>query len=72
MGGSSETRFTVKGMKCGGCIAKATEALAILPGFVSADFDLKSGTAVVKGAVDAQAAVNALTKAGYPAEVTRT
>jgi copper chaperone CopZ len=68
----TETRFSVKGMKCGGCIAKATEALAILPGFVSVDFDLKSGTAVVKGAVDAQAAVKALTKAGYPAEVTRT
>ncbi len=63
-----ETRFSVKGMKCGGCIAKATEALAILPGFVSADFDLKSGTAVVKGAVDTQAVVNALTKAGYPAK----
>lgn len=68
MGGSSETRFTVKGMKCGGCIAKATEALSMLPGYASAEFDLKSGTAVVKGGVDPQAAANALTRAGYPAE----
>jgi copper chaperone CopZ len=56
-------------MKCGGCIAKATEAVSKLPGYVSAEFDLKSGSAVVKGDVDAQAVVNALTKVGYPAEV---
>lgn len=66
---SSETRFTVKGMKCGGCITRATEALAILPGYASAEFDLKGGKAVVKGSIDPQAAANALTRAGYPAEV---
>jgi copper chaperone CopZ len=55
-------------MKCGGCIAKATEALSKLPGYVSADFDLKNGTAVVKGSVSPPAVVNALTKVGYPAE----
>lgn len=62
-----ETRYSVQNMKCDGCIAKATEALAKLPGYESAEFDLKSGTAVVKGAVDAQAVVRALTNAGYPA-----
>lgn len=66
-----ETRFSVKGMKCGGCIAKATEAVSILPGYVSAEFDLKNGAAVVKGSVDPQAVVNALTKVGYPAEVNK-
>jgi hypothetical protein len=40
-----------------------------LPGYVSAEFDLKSGSAVVKGDVDPQAVVSALTKVGYPAEV---
>lgn len=64
-----ETRYTVKGMKCGGCIAKATEAVSKLPGYVSAEFDLKSGSAVVKGDVDPQTVVNALTQVGYPAEV---
>ena len=63
-----ETRYRVSGMKCGGCIAKATEALSKLPGYVSAEFDLKSGSAAVKGDVDTQAVVNALTKVGYPAE----
>jgi len=56
-------------MKCGGCIAKATEAVSKLPGYVSAEFDLKSGKAVVKGGVDPQAVVNALTKVGCPADV---
>jgi len=56
-------------MKCGGCVAKATEVVSKLPGYVSAEFDLKSGTAVVKGGVDPQAVINALTKVGYPAEV---
>lgn len=64
-----ENRFSVRGMKCGGCIAKANEAVSKLPGYVSAEFDLMSGTAVVKGNVDPQAVVNALTKVGYPAEV---
>jgi copper chaperone CopZ len=54
-------------MKCGGCIARATEALAKLPGYESVEFDLRDGTAVVKGAVDTQAVIRALTGAGYPA-----
>ena len=69
MNTSVETRYKVSGMKCGGCIAKATEALSKLPGYISAEFDLKSGKAVVKGGADPQTVVNALTKVGYPAEV---
>jgi copper chaperone len=71
MSNNVETHFTVKGMKCGGCIAKATEVLSRLPGYASAEFDLKAGKAVVKGNVDPQAAANALTRAGYPAEVNK-
>lgn len=62
-----ESRYRVQGMKCGGCIAKATDALAKLPGYVAAEFDLKAGTAMVKGDVNPQAVVQALTDAGYPA-----
>ena len=68
MSATGETHYSVRGMKCGGCIAKAIEALSKLPGYVSAEFDLKSGSAVVKGDVDPQAVVSALTKVGYPAE----
>lgn len=70
MSNSSETHYSVQGMKCGGCVAKATAALSSLPGYVSADFDLKSGTAVVKGNVDPQAVVKALNNVGYPAQAT--
>jgi copper chaperone CopZ len=69
MSSVDETHYSVRGMKCGGCVAKATEALSKLPGYVGVDFDLKSGSAVVKGDVDPRAVVNALTKVGYPAEV---
>ena len=62
-----ESRYRVQGMKCGGCIAKATDALSKLPGYVAAEFDLKTGTAVVKGDVNPQAVAQALTDAGYPA-----
>ena len=67
--GNSETRFSVKGMKCGGCVAKATEAVSKLPGYRSSEFDLKKASAVVKGDVDPDAVIKALTQVGYPAAV---
>lgn len=65
----SETRFSVKGMKCGGCVAKASEAVSKLPGLVEARFDLAAKSAVVKGSVDPQAVIQALAGAGYTATV---
>lgn len=67
--GINQTRFSVKGMKCGGCVAKATEAVSKLPGYETCEFDLKSASAVVKGDVDPDAVAKALTQAGYPAQV---
>jgi copper chaperone CopZ len=61
--------LTVKGMKCGGCVAKATEAVSRLPGYEGAEFDLQTGIGVIRGEVEPQAAVDALTRAGYPATV---
>lgn len=66
---ASETHLIVKGMKCDGCIARAREALEKLPGVVNADFDLKTGTAVVTGDADPRAIVEALSDTGYPAEL---
>jgi Cu+-exporting ATPase len=65
----TETRYQVQGMKCGGCIARATEALAKLPGYLSAEFDLKAGTALVRGSLDPQVVIDALASAGYPASL---
>jgi copper chaperone CopZ len=64
-----ETKFYVQGMKCDGCIAKAREALGKLPGYEESEFDLKAGTALVKGDIDPQAAAFALSEVGYPAVV---
>ena len=69
MSDTPETHYSVQGLRCGGCIAKATEALAKLPGYVSAEFDLKAGTAVVRGSVDPQVAIDVLSSAGYPARL---
>lgn len=63
------TRFFVSGMKCDGCIKRANEALSQVPGFDSAEFDLKEGVATVQGDVDPQAVAQALTETGYPAAV---
>jgi copper chaperone len=60
-------RFKVNGMKCGGCVAKATQALTGLTGFEGVDIDLANGVAAVRGNVDPTAVVKALTDAGYPA-----
>lgn len=67
--GTSEMRFFVKGMKCGGCVAKATDAVSKLPGYQACEFDLRSATGVVRGDLDPQAVTKALTEAGYPAQV---
>ncbi len=64
-----ETHYSVSGMKCGGCVAKATEAVSKLPGFVEARFDLVGRSAVIKGNMDPQAVIQALNGAGYPAKL---
>lgn len=66
---ASEIHLSVKGMKCGGCIARAREALSKVPGVVDAEFDLKRGTALVKGNADPKAIAKVLTNTGYPAEL---
>lgn len=69
MSDDTKTEFLVKGMKCGGCITKATAALENLPGYERVEFDLEAGTAIVTGEVDPQSVTQALTESGYPATV---
>jgi copper chaperone CopZ len=65
----TETSFKVRGLKCGHCVAKATEAVSKLPGVTEARFDFKVGSGIVKGEFDPEAVIDALTGAGYPAEI---
>ncbi len=62
-----ETRFKVRGMKCGSCAARARGAVSKLRGVVDVMVDPKGGRAVVKGAVDPKAVIEALTQIAYPA-----
>jgi copper chaperone len=64
-----EAYFSVKGMKCGGCAAKAKAAVAALAGVQSAEFDHQAGSGVVQGDVDPQAVIRALAAVGYTASV---
>jgi len=63
------TNFYVSKMKCDDCIQSAGDSLKMVPGFESAEFDLKEGTAKVRGKIDPQAVCHALGEAGYPATV---
>lgn len=65
---TTEIRYTVNGLKCGGCVTKATAALQALPGVTAAQVDLASKTARVEGEVAPEAVIRALQGAGYPAE----
>lgn len=63
------TEYHVEKMKCGGCVAKAQEALKNVDGFESAEFDLEAKVGRIKGDVDPQSVCLVLTQAGYPAVV---
>ena len=58
MDNATETHYSVSGMKCGGCVAKATEVVSKLPGFIETRFDLAGKSAVIKGNVDFPARSN--------------
>ncbi len=65
---NTETHYIVKGMKCDGCIANAKKALSGVEGYEDAEFNLSAGMAIIKGEVQPQDVIKALTDAGYPAE----
>ena len=62
-----ETNYAVIGLKCGGCEARAREAVCRLPGCTEASFNHKTGQGVVKGDIDSHAVIKALADIGYTA-----
>jgi copper chaperone CopZ len=66
---TTERQYSVQGLKCGGCVVKASAALQALPGVSAARVDLASKTAWVEGDVAPAAVIGALHAAGYPAEL---
>ncbi|HPE58689.1 MAG TPA: heavy metal-associated domain-containing protein [Thiolinea sp.] len=61
-------KFKVEKMMCGGCVSNVKGKLEAMDGVTHAEVDLESKTATVEGAVDEQAVIEVLTKAGYPTE----
>lgn len=62
-----EMAFSVTGMKCGGCVAKAQEAIKKVPGVTDVQVDLAGKSAVVKGTAEPEQIIEALKRVGYPA-----
>ena len=62
--------WTVKKIKCDGCVKTIAEALLLVDGLsdVTVDLDSKSVSFEAKTQIDADTAKRALTKAGYAPE----
>jgi copper chaperone CopZ len=65
----TQTVFAVDNMKCGGCVAKAEQAIRAVPGVTDVQVDLAGKSAVVAGSFEPKAVADALARAGYPARV---
>lgn len=64
----AETRLSISGMKCGGCVATVEQALRAQAGVESVEVSLDNASAVITGQADAAVLAKAVTDAGYPAE----
>lgn len=64
----SETILNVTGMTCQHCVAAVTRALQGVAGVESAEVSLEKKQAVVRGAADAQALIQAVKSEGYDAQ----
>ncbi|HWJ94105.1 MAG TPA: heavy metal translocating P-type ATPase, partial [Telluria sp.] len=64
---TEELSFDIAGMTCASCVARVEKALKAVPGVVDATVNLATEKATVHGAVNQQAVVAAVEKAGYEA-----
>jgi copper chaperone len=65
----AEVTLKIEGMKCGGCVASVKQALEVIEGVESVEVSLEQHTATVRGTADPAILAEAVTSAGYPAEV---
>ncbi|KAA1426780.1 heavy-metal-associated domain-containing protein [Nocardioides antri] len=63
---SDINEYSVQGMTCSSCASKVSTAVKQVPGVITTDVDLSTGTLRVTGpAVDSSAVRTAITDAGY-------
>ena len=60
----NENTLTIEGMTCASCVLRVEKALAKVPGVVSAEVNLATETARIKGGGEAAALIAAVQKAG--------
>lgn len=61
--------LTVEKMKCGGCSANVERVVKTLDPEATVTVDLSSKKVQVEGQMDAAVLVDAISKAGYPAQL---
>ena len=61
-----KTTYSVKNMKCMGCVSTVRKALEEIPGIESAEIDLESALATIEGDVAQSVILETLREAGYP------
>ncbi len=64
-----ETRLSIVGMSCAGCVSAVESALASVPGVISATVNFADHSAMVKGTADPDLLKQAVISAGYDAAV---
>ncbi|CAG7856866.1 H+-transporting ATPase [biofilm metagenome] len=66
---SEETRLSIMGMSCAGCVGTVEGALAAVPGVISVAVNFADHSAMVKGIADPEQLKQAVISAGYDAAV---
>lgn len=61
-----KTTYSVKNMKCMGCVSTVTKALEEIPGIESVEVHLESALATIEGDVAQSVVLETLGEAGYP------
>lgn len=64
-----ETRLSIMGMTCAGCVSTVEGALAAVPGVVSVSVNFADHSAMVKGDAEPESLKQAVIAAGYDAAV---
>jgi P-type Cu+ transporter len=64
-----ETRLSIAGMSCAGCVSAVEGALASVPGVISATVNFADHSAMVKGVADPDLLKQAVISAGYDAAI---
>ncbi|MFV2061507.1 MAG: heavy-metal-associated domain-containing protein [Gammaproteobacteria bacterium] len=60
--------LTIPGMKCGGCVSTVESTLKALSNIETVAVDLESKQVTIEGDIAIDAAISAVTDAGFPAQ----